>query len=110
MEIFHTQARIDDAGAMATFTAPIPTDLISALDLKESCFVMEYEDETRTLRWVGTDCRQVVCFTLTDISAPDAAKVQEKIESITYFADETFIYAVCAALNVRFSSRKPIQH
>lgn len=74
--IYEAAARIDDAPSLERLLAPIPkSEQIRAM-LGSEFFIQGYDSESRRDTWVASDGSIIVCVTIADIGAEDAARVR----------------------------------
>jgi hypothetical protein len=93
-------AHIDDAGAMASFLAPIPHSEVLAqlLATRQPQNTRAYEDEQQTARFVISDGTVVICFTVADITIDQAELITLACEKAEAWDATTFPSAASQAL------------
>jgi len=100
MEIVTTTARLDDDAEMAKFLAPIPNreQLARVLEDKKPISTRAYEDETWTARFVESDGKKVMCFTVAPITIDQAEMIEMRWEGNVALSETAFAKAVEQAL------------
>jgi len=90
--IVTTTARLDDAAGLAKFLAPIPysDQLASVLEGGEPVSTRAYEDEARTARFVESDGKTVMCFTVADITIDQAELIEARWEGVCALDEAAF--------------------
>jgi hypothetical protein len=98
--IYTTSALLDDGAAMAQFLAPIPdADQLSKLLAKaEPVSTRAYDDENQTARYVESDGKAVMCFTVTDVTIDQAEMIEMELENSGAGDESVFQEAVVRAL------------
>lgn len=90
--ILTTTARLDDEAGMRRFLSPIPygDQLAKVLEERKPVSTRAYEDEARTGRFVESDGKTVMCFTVTDITIDQAEMIEAKWEGICALDETAF--------------------
>jgi len=97
-------AMLNDSKAMAEFLVPIPNgdQLAKLLEGGKPVSTRAYDDETGAARFVTSDGRQVMCFTVTDITIDQAEMIAAECLDIEWGA-QGFQEAVERALGSDFA-------
>jgi hypothetical protein len=100
IKITIAEARIDDAGAMASFLAPIPdSEVLGALlATRRAQNTRAYEDERQTARFVVSDGTAAICFTVAYITIDQAELITLACEKAEAWNAVTFPSAASQAL------------
>ena len=101
VEITETHARLDDAGQMAAFLAPIPNSDKLALLLNEKKVVSTraYEDEAMAARFVRCNGETVACYTVREVTIDESEMIAAQCELLDDWNAESFTRAVHLALD-----------
>ena len=101
VEITETRARLDDAGQMAAFLAPIPNADKLALLLNEKKVVSTraYEDEAMAARFVRCNGESVACYTVREVTIDESEMIAAQCELLDDWNAESFTRAVHLALD-----------
>jgi hypothetical protein len=101
VEITETHARLDDAGQMAAFLAPIPNADKLALLLNEKKVVSTraYEDEVMAARFVRCNGETVTCYTVREVTIDESEMIAAQCELLDDWNAESFTRAVHLALD-----------
>jgi hypothetical protein len=104
-EILIAGARLDDSTAMDALIAPIPNSeqlrQILSTGSRQGLYHV-YDAETRTARYIASDGRGVLRFTVTDLTPEQAATIAAECRDITVWNGPAFQTAVERALGVSF--------
>ncbi|MGA2777702.1 MAG: hypothetical protein ABSF94_09095 [Steroidobacteraceae bacterium] len=87
-----TTARLDNDADMARFLAPIPNAdrLAAVLADRKPVSTRAYEDETQTARFVESDGKTVMCFTISDITIDQAEIIEAAWEGVCALDESAF--------------------
>jgi hypothetical protein len=96
VKLFEAGARLDDELAMTTLLAPVKdaAEIRDALKPGHSFFAQRFDSETGTARYLVSDGRKVRMYSLTGISALEAAAVGICCEGIQEWNLKAFGAAV----------------
>ncbi len=99
--VLTTAARLDDEGEMRAFLAAIPhADGLSALLRRlEPVSTRAYEDETQTARFIESDGRRVLCFTVAGVTIDQAEMIELRRETLPGVDEGVFQRVVDEALD-----------
>lgn len=102
-KIFKSLARLDDEAALTEMLRPIrERELVKASLLKqESGRRQGYDKATRTARYIVSDGKVALCFTVTNVSLDQSAQIAAECDSITKWGLSTFRAAVERARRAR---------
>ena len=104
IEVLKAAARLDDAEGIERFLAEVPRGegLRTMLQPGRKHRVEQYDQETRTARYLLIDGVWFVCFVVTDVSLEQARAVARQIAGMAEWSTPIFHRAVERALNVTF--------
>jgi hypothetical protein len=100
-EIKTSNARLDDAAALASFLAPIPNadGLVQLLKTGEPVITRAFDDESFTARFVASDGTTARCYTVAGISIDQAELIARACEDIDQYSEQAFRDSVEQALH-----------
>ncbi len=100
--IVTTTARLDDEAEMAKFLSPIPNgeQLAEVLKGTKPVSTRAYEDEAWTARFVESDGKIVMCFTVSNITIDQAEMIEAAWEGIGMLDETEFRKTVEQVLDV----------
>jgi hypothetical protein len=104
IEVLRGAARLDDAEGIERFLKDLPNGeaLRAKLQPGEKHRLEQYDQPSRTARYLLVDGTWFVCFVVTGISLDDARKIARQTDLITDWSTEAFHAAVERALDVSF--------
>ena len=100
IKIFEARAQLDDDDALSNLLRPIrEAELLrTSLLLGKSGRRQGYDETTRTARYIVSDGKVVVCFTVTNVSLRQSAEIATECDSITEWGSSAFRAAVERAM------------
>jgi hypothetical protein len=98
--IHTTCAQLDDGAAMGQFLSPIPDaeQLAKLLAKGVPVSTRAYDDENQTARYVESDGKAVMCFTVVDVTIDQAEMIEIEFEDAGAGDETAFLQAVVRAL------------
>ena len=99
IRIISEEAALSDSSAMSEFLSPIPNgdQLAKVLEDGKAVSTRAYDDETETARFVVSDGKTALCFTVTNITIDQAEMIAAECLDIQW-SDKAFREAVERAL------------
>jgi hypothetical protein len=100
VEITEAHARLDDAGQMAAFLAPIPNadKLELLLQEKKVVSTRAYEDDAMAARFVRGNGEIVTCYTVREVTIDESEMIAAQCELLNEWNVESFSRAVPIAI------------
>ncbi|MBX3429730.1 MAG: hypothetical protein KF779_09125 [Hyphomonadaceae bacterium] len=98
-QLFSAFARLSDKKAMKHFLQPLPSDIGAQIHAHHGRGrTSDYQDASRTVRFVCGDGRVIACFTVTNVSETEAALIAGEWQGAATWTLDAFMAAVKRAL------------